>query len=108
MDRDLSIGELAKRTGVATSALRYYEELGLIPEQPTTDMMALASACPNSTHGSCLARCTSPACRAGSLRHGVRSITPPATGLDRCRRPRVAIWPTIARSPNSRRHRGSS
>jgi DNA-binding transcriptional MerR regulator len=31
MDRDLTIGELAKRTGVATSALRYYEELGLIP-----------------------------------------------------------------------------
>ena len=30
-DRDLTIGELAKRTGVATSALRYYEELGLIP-----------------------------------------------------------------------------
>jgi DNA-binding transcriptional MerR regulator len=31
MDRDLTIGELAKRTGVATSALRYYEELGLLP-----------------------------------------------------------------------------
>jgi DNA-binding transcriptional MerR regulator len=31
-DRDLTIGELAKRTGVATSALRYYEEFGLIPE----------------------------------------------------------------------------
>jgi DNA-binding transcriptional MerR regulator len=30
-DRYLTIGELAKRTGVATSALRYYEELGLIP-----------------------------------------------------------------------------
>jgi DNA-binding transcriptional MerR regulator len=30
-DRQLTIGELAKRTGVATSALRYYEELGLIP-----------------------------------------------------------------------------
>jgi DNA-binding transcriptional MerR regulator len=30
-DRDLTIGELAKRTGVATSALRYYEELGLLP-----------------------------------------------------------------------------
>ena len=29
-DRQLTIGELAKRTGVATSALRYYEELGLI------------------------------------------------------------------------------
>jgi DNA-binding transcriptional MerR regulator len=31
MDRYLTIGELAKSTGVATSALRYYEELGLIP-----------------------------------------------------------------------------
>jgi DNA-binding transcriptional MerR regulator len=30
-DCHLTIGELAKRTGVATSALRYYEELGLIP-----------------------------------------------------------------------------
>jgi DNA-binding transcriptional MerR regulator len=30
-DRHLTIGELAKRTGVATSALRYYEEFGLIP-----------------------------------------------------------------------------
>jgi len=30
-DRQLTIGELAKSTGVATSALRYYEELGLIP-----------------------------------------------------------------------------
>jgi DNA-binding transcriptional MerR regulator len=31
VDRHLTIGELAKSTGVATSALRYYEELGLIP-----------------------------------------------------------------------------
>jgi DNA-binding transcriptional MerR regulator len=31
VDRHLTIGELAKRTGVATSALRYCEELGLIP-----------------------------------------------------------------------------
>jgi DNA-binding transcriptional MerR regulator len=30
-DRLLTIGELARRTGVATSALRYYEELGLLP-----------------------------------------------------------------------------
>ena len=30
-DRDLTIGELAKSTGVATSTLRYYEELGVIP-----------------------------------------------------------------------------
>ena len=27
----LTIGELARRTGVSTSALRYYEELGLLP-----------------------------------------------------------------------------
>jgi DNA-binding transcriptional MerR regulator len=31
IDRYLTIGELAERTGVAASALRYYEELGLIP-----------------------------------------------------------------------------
>ncbi len=31
VDRHLTIGELAKRTGVATSALRYWEEIGLMP-----------------------------------------------------------------------------
>ena len=30
-DRLLTIGELARRAGVATSALRYYEEIGLLP-----------------------------------------------------------------------------
>jgi DNA-binding transcriptional MerR regulator len=30
LDDALSIGELARRTGVAASALRYYEELGLL------------------------------------------------------------------------------
>ncbi|GAA2399461.1 MerR family transcriptional regulator [Actinomadura vinacea] len=30
-DERLTIGELAGRTGVATSALRYWEELGLLP-----------------------------------------------------------------------------
>lgn len=30
-DEQLTIGELADRTGVATSALRYWEELGLLP-----------------------------------------------------------------------------
>lgn len=30
MDGELTIGELARRTGVATSALRFYEEKGLI------------------------------------------------------------------------------
>ncbi|MEV0236462.1 MerR family transcriptional regulator [Nonomuraea sp. NPDC050786] len=31
MSEQLTIGELASRTGVATSALRYWEELGLLP-----------------------------------------------------------------------------
>jgi len=31
-DQTLTIGEVARRTGVATSTLRYYEELGLVPE----------------------------------------------------------------------------
>ncbi|XVQ06252.1 MerR family transcriptional regulator [Spirillospora sp. CA-255316] len=30
-EQQLTIGELANRTGVATSALRYWEELGLLP-----------------------------------------------------------------------------
>jgi DNA-binding transcriptional MerR regulator len=30
-DEQLTIGELARTTGVATSALRYWEELGLLP-----------------------------------------------------------------------------
>lgn len=30
-DQHLTIGELARRTGVATSAVRYWEELGLMP-----------------------------------------------------------------------------
>ncbi len=30
-DETLAIGELARRTGVAPSALRYYEEIGLLP-----------------------------------------------------------------------------
>ena|SRR5215207_259741 len=33
-DQRLTIGELARRTGVATSALRYWERLGLMP-RPT-------------------------------------------------------------------------
>jgi MerR family redox-sensitive transcriptional activator SoxR len=35
MENLLTIGELAKRTGVATSALRFYEESGLIRSQRT-------------------------------------------------------------------------
>ena len=30
-ERSLTIGDLARRAGVATSALRYWEELGLLP-----------------------------------------------------------------------------
>lgn len=33
-DDALTIGALSRRTGVAPSALRYYEELGLIPDAP--------------------------------------------------------------------------
>ena len=33
-DRLLSIGELARRVGVSASALRYYEEIGLLPTMP--------------------------------------------------------------------------
>lgn len=32
---ELTVGELAERSGVATSALRYYEELGLITSRRT-------------------------------------------------------------------------
>lgn len=35
MDEELTIGEVARRTGVATSALRYYEERGLIASTRT-------------------------------------------------------------------------
>jgi DNA-binding transcriptional MerR regulator len=31
MEERLTIGELASRTGIATSALRYWEDLGLLP-----------------------------------------------------------------------------
>ena len=32
--KSLSIGELARQTGVRTSALRYYEEAGILPAPP--------------------------------------------------------------------------
>jgi MerR family transcriptional regulator, redox-sensitive transcriptional activator SoxR len=32
--KSLSIGEVAQRTGVRTSALRYYEEAGILPAPP--------------------------------------------------------------------------
>ncbi|PZN29218.1 MAG: redox-sensitive transcriptional activator SoxR [Proteobacteria bacterium] len=35
MDRSITIGELARRSGVAPSALRYYETLGLIESERT-------------------------------------------------------------------------
>lgn len=31
---ELTIGEIAERAGVATSAIRYYESIGLLPEPP--------------------------------------------------------------------------
>lgn len=33
----LSIGELARRTGVSTRTIRYYEELGILPSPQRTD-----------------------------------------------------------------------
>src|SRR3954470_16609668 len=34
----LLIGELAQRAGLATSAIRYYESIGLLPEPALTDI----------------------------------------------------------------------
>ena len=34
MNDGMNIGEVARRTGMAPSAIRYYESLGLIPEPP--------------------------------------------------------------------------
>ncbi len=36
-DPSLSIGELAKRTGVSTRTIRYYEELGILPTPERTE-----------------------------------------------------------------------
>lgn len=36
METGLGIGEIAKRAGVRTSAIRYYERLGLLPRAPRT------------------------------------------------------------------------
>src|SRR4051794_18057446 len=35
--RTLSIGELAKQTGVSTRTIRYYEELGILPTPERTE-----------------------------------------------------------------------
>ena len=35
-EKSLSIGELAKRTGVSTRTIRYYEELGILPTPERT------------------------------------------------------------------------
>ena len=37
LGESLSIGELAKRTGVSTRTIRYYEELGILPTPERTD-----------------------------------------------------------------------
>ncbi|MFN7166676.1 MAG: MerR family transcriptional regulator [Pannonibacter sp.] len=34
---DLSIGDLARRTGVKVPTIRYYEQMGLVPEPPRTE-----------------------------------------------------------------------
>lgn len=34
---DLSIGELSQRTGVKVATIRYYEQIGLLPEPPRTE-----------------------------------------------------------------------
>ena len=34
---DLSIGELARRTGVKVPTIRYYEQIGLLPAPPRTE-----------------------------------------------------------------------
>jgi MerR family redox-sensitive transcriptional activator SoxR len=34
--RELTIGELSERSGVATSAIRYYEDRGLVRSRRTT------------------------------------------------------------------------
>ncbi|MBJ7412477.1 MAG: helix-turn-helix domain-containing protein [Phenylobacterium sp.] len=33
-DKDLSIGELSRRTGVKVTTIRFYESIGLLPEPP--------------------------------------------------------------------------
>jgi MerR family copper efflux transcriptional regulator len=36
IDTEMNIGELARRSGVPSTALRYYEKAGLLPESPRT------------------------------------------------------------------------
>ena len=38
----LSIGDVAKQAGVATSAIRYYERIGLLPPSPRRDPRPVA------------------------------------------------------------------
>ena len=37
LEQTLRIGEVAKRSGLASSAIRYYESLGILPEPARTD-----------------------------------------------------------------------
>lgn len=34
MDEELTVGEVARRAGIRTSAIRYYERVGLLPAPP--------------------------------------------------------------------------
>jgi len=36
-DREYSIGDLAKRTGVKVVTIRYYEKIGMLPEPPRSE-----------------------------------------------------------------------
>lgn len=36
-DREYSIGDLAKRTGVKVVTIRYYEKIGMMPKPPRSE-----------------------------------------------------------------------
>ena len=50
---DLTIGELARRSGYALQTLRYYEQIGLMPKPPRTPEASVA------TRKTCSAVCCS-------------------------------------------------
>ena len=69
----LTIGELARRAGVTASALRYYEELGLLPRRPGSPGSA---ATPNRRPGSSPPSCST--ATRGSPSPSRRPCWPPA------------------------------